>query len=245
VAKPGIRLYVAADLAADLAIEIAPDQTHYLGNVMRQSIGGQVAVFNGRDGEWQAEITALGKRGGNLRCSERLQPQKSETDLWLLFAPVKRSRIDQIVEKATELGASVLWPVPTAYTNVERVNLQRLRARTIEASEQCGRLTVPEVRDPMSLAEVLDAWPADRRLLHFDESGRGEAVMTALKPSNDGTCDAILIGPEGGFSASELDGLHKLPFVTSITLGERILRSETAVIAALACWQAQCGDWRE
>lgn len=242
--KPGPRLYVGAALDDGAEIGFAAGQRHYLENVMRQSPGDHIRLFNGRDGEWLGEVTALGKRSGMARAVERLRPQTEGHDLWLLFAPVKRARTDQIAEKATELGVSVLWPVLTQNTNVARVNLDRLRTRAIEAAEQCDRLTVPEVRQPVPLADVLVAWPDDRRLLQFDESGGGNTVVDALPTTAIVPSDALLIGPEGGFSASELDGLRNLPFVTAITMGERILRSETAVIAALACWQALCGDWR-
>lgn len=241
---PGIRLYVTAALDTAATVEITADQSHYLRNVMRQAPGDALCIFNGRDGEWLAEIGTLNKRGGTLNATQRLRDQADGPDLWLLFAPVKRVRIDQIAEKATELGVSVLWPVPTLYTNVGRINLDRLRARAIEAAEQSDRLTVPEVRDPLPLADVLDDWPAGRRLLHFDETGGGGPVSQILAEAGPTPRDALLVGPEGGFAPSELDGLRNLPFVTAITLGERILRSETAVVAALACWQALCGDWR-
>ncbi|MBT3991441.1 MAG: 16S rRNA (uracil(1498)-N(3))-methyltransferase [Rhodospirillaceae bacterium] len=231
-----IRLYVEADLQPGAELEISSGQLHYLKNVMRLGPGDSVTLFNGRDGEYVSEITAINKKSLQVRVLEQSRPQLAELDIWLLFAPIKKARIDMIAEKATELGVAKLQPVMTDFTNIERVKIDRLRANAIEAAEQCRRLTIPDIAEPQSLARVLEAWDPARRLLVMDETAGGAdsaLTMSALAPSSS---DAILIGPEGGFSSSELDLLENLPFVTKITLGGRILRAETAALVALALW---------
>tara|TARA_B100000315_G_scaffold239584_1_gene258567 strand:+ start:14946 stop:15704 length:759 start_codon:yes stop_codon:yes gene_type:complete len=240
-----IRLFVEADLQPGLDLEIKAGQLHYLRNVMRLSPGAQVALFNGRDGEFSAEIVDSSKRSMTVKLLEQNRPQMDEPDIWLIFAPIKKSRIDMIAEKATELGVAKLATVITDHTNIERVKIDRLRANAIEAAEQCHRLTVPEITGPLTLPELLDNWDASRRLLVMDETAgeKGGVSMSALRTSDGGQpCDAILIGPEGGFSPSELDLLGNLPFVTKVTLGGRILRAETAALAALALWQELVGQ---
>ena len=240
------RLFVDAPLAADARIELDADRAHYLRNVLRLEEGGTVSAFNGRDGEWRARIGELGKRGARLVAVERLREQEREPDLWLAFAPVKRARIDFLAEKATELGVSALAPVFTRHTAMARVNVGRLRANAIEAAEQTERLSVPQVMEPTTLESMLKSWPAGRLLLLADESGRGQPIAQALREldaSARAAPWAVLIGPEGGFHRDELDALHELDFVTSVGLGPRILRADTAALAALACWQALAGDW--
>lgn len=239
-----VRLFVEHDLRDGGQVALADQQTHYLKNVMRLQVGSTLLLFNGDDGEWEAEIEELDKRRTQLRVVRQTKEQAGEPDLWLLFAPLKKGPIDLVAEKATELGVSALWPVITQNTNAGRVNLDRLRANAVEAAEQCERLTVPEVFEPQSLEDVLENWDPERGLLLFDETGAGRAVFDVLSAGARPKMDAILIGPEGGFASSELDHLRKLPFVTSVTMGGRILRAETASIAALACWQVLCGDWR-
>lgn len=238
-----IRLYVEGDLKVGAEISLSANQTHYLKNVMRMEVGGKVLLFNGRDGEWSAEIKMIGKKAATLTAREQMRDQTGEPDIWLLFAPVKKAPIDIITEKATELGVACLWPVVTERTNVERVKIERLRANAIEAAEQCRRLTIPDIREPEKLTQVLAAWNPDRRLILMDETGQGHPLPDILSQGPNLGGDAILIGPEGGFSTSELDALRKLPFVTSASLGGRILRAETASLAALAIWQALAGDW--
>lgn len=240
---PKLRLFVAADLTAGASVGLDAAQAHYLGTVMRARKGDALALFNGRDGEWRAVIDGFGKGWCSVALGERLRPQTAEPDLWLVFAPIKRARIDFIAEKATELGVSALWPIFTRHTAVGRVNVERLRANAVEAAEQCERLTVPEILAPATLDEALADWPAGRALLVLDESGAGAPAADALADLPPGPA-AVLTGPEGGFAKSELDGLRALPFVTHIGLGPRILRADTAALAALACWQAWCGDWR-
>jgi len=244
---PKLRLFVADDLGAGAAIALGREQSHYLANVMRADAGDAVSLFNGRDGEWQSEITSRGKRAVGLRVIGRLREQAVEPDLWLAFAPIKRGRIDFIAAKATELGVARLIPVMTARTQMTRVNTGRLRANAVEAAEQCERLTVPEVGEPVSLPDLLSAWPADRRLFVGDETGGGQPIAEAAGDfaAGAGQPCAVLVGPEGGFAPDELDALAKLPFVAKIGLGPRVMRADTAAIAALSVIQAIAGDWRD
>lgn len=244
-----VRLHVANDLGPGLAIRLAAPQAHYLSHVLRLGRGDAVRLFNGRDGEWQGAIEAVGRGWCSVALTAQTRAQTAEPDLWLVFAPVKRARIDFIAAKATELGVSRLVPVFTRHTAVSRVNAERLGANAIEAAEQCGRLTVPEVAEPVGLEELIATWPADRRLLLCDETGAGPPVARALAAAREARPAigpwAVLTGPEGGFAPSELDLLRKLTIVTTAALGPRILRADTAAIAALACWQALLGDWRQ
>jgi 16S rRNA (uracil1498-N3)-methyltransferase len=239
---PKLRLYVEAPLAAGLEVTLGADQAHYLLHVMRLAAGAELALFNGRDGEWRATLTRAAKKAASLTVGGPLREQEVEPDLWLAFAPIKRARIDFIAEKATELGVSVLQPVFTRHTVMTRVNDDRLRAIAIEAAEQCERLTVPEVRPPCDLFALLDGWPAERRLILLDEGGGGRPVAEALDGLAPGPL-AVLVGPEGGFTKSELDALRGLSFAVPVGLGPRILRADTAALAALACVQAIRGDW--
>jgi 16S rRNA (uracil1498-N3)-methyltransferase len=240
-----VRLYTESDLATGLTVPLTAGQAHYLGNVMRMKIGDSVVLFNGRDGEWRASIAELRKKGGAASPTEQLRAQENGPDLWLLFAPVKRARIDFIAEKATELGVSAIAPVFTDNTAVSRVNEERLRTNAIEAAEQCGRLSVPDIQPAARLVQRLDDWPGDRRIMLCDETGNGAPVYDALAGHANGADPwAILCGPEGGFSPAELDRLAENSIVTRISLGPRILRADTAAIAALACWQSTVGDWR-
>lgn len=242
--RPPLRLYVADTLAPSAIIRLGSDQAHYLQHVMRRKPGDAVALFNGRDGEWSARIDSFAKAGGAARVDERLRPQVAGSDLWLVFAPVKRARLDFMVQKAVELGVSAIKPVMTRFTMVERVKETRLIANAVEAAEQCGRLDVPEVAEPQLLARLLDAWPAGRRLYFCDEAGDAQPLAAALR-ADAADPAAILIGPEGGFHPEERAGLRALPAVTAVTLGPLILRSDTAAIAALAIWQSLAGDWRQ
>jgi 16S rRNA (uracil1498-N3)-methyltransferase len=241
--KPAARLFVEADLAAGLSVGLAAPQTHYLRTVLRLAPGDAVALFNGRDGEWLARIDALGRGSGSAVVAARRREQRAEGDLWLAFAPIKRARVDFLVEKATELGASELRPVWTRRTAVERVNLERLRLVAVEAAEQSERLTVPLLHAPVALDRLAAEWPTGRRLLLLDESGASPPVAEALAGAPAGLW-AVLVGPEGGFAETELDALKKLPFVCPVGLGPRVLRADTAALAGLAVFQALRGDWR-
>jgi 16S rRNA (uracil1498-N3)-methyltransferase len=239
------RLYVEAPLAAGVAITLDAARGHYLRHVLRREEGATLLLFNGRDGEWQATIEALAKAGTRLAVERQTLPQRFGPDLWLVFAPVKRERIDLLAEKATELGCRRLRPIFTQHTVVSRVNRERLAAHALEAAEQTERLDVPEVDEARRLGEVLDGWPAARRLLVCAEFGHALPIAEALAGLPREAAYAVMTGPEGGFASSELDHLRKLPFVTPVGLGPRVLRADTAAIAALACWQALLGDGRE
>jgi 16S rRNA (uracil1498-N3)-methyltransferase len=239
------RLYVAAGLAPGIEVALEPGQTHYLRSVLRFGAGAVVAVFNTTHGEWLCRIAEIGKGATRLTVERQLrQPEpECEPDLWLLFAPIKRTPLDWLIEKATELGVAGLLPVWTARTQVERINVERLRAHAVEAAEQSERLSVPELRAPQRLDRLLAAWPSARRLIVCDETGAGEPISDAAARLPPGPV-ALLVGPEGGFDETELDALGKLSFVTRVGLGPRVLRAETAALAAVAVLQAIAGDWR-
>ena len=237
------RLHVEADLAAGAEIEANKGQAHYLLNVLRLKADGTILLFNGRDGEWRARIADAGKRSCVLVAEERTRAQTPLPDLHYLFAPLKQARLDYMVQKAVEMGAGRLSPVITEFTQVRRVNLQRMRANAIEAAEQCGILAIPEMDAPQTLADRLDGWPDDRHLIFCDEAAptaRPADALAGLKPGPA----ALLIGPEGGFTEAEREHLMARPGVTVLSLGPRILRADTAAVAALALVQSFIGDWR-
>ena len=236
-----IRLYVDQPLGQGQSVELTREQAHYLFGVMRLSVGGSVALFNGKDGEWLAEVAEAGKRGGVLSCVEQTKPLQLPPDLWLLFAPIKKARTDFIVEKATEMGAARILPVQTEFTNSDRIRQDRLQAHAVEAAEQCGGTYVPEVADLQRLARVLDTWSEGRNLMFCDEAEAGSALRLAA--NEKGQPWAILIGPEGGFSDKERARLNSLPHAHVVSLGPRILRADTAAVAALTMWQQALGDW--
>jgi 16S rRNA (uracil1498-N3)-methyltransferase len=240
------RLFVDAPLAEDATVACTPAQANYLRNVLRLEAGDAILVFNGRDGEWRAELAQAGKRGVTLVVGDRARAQENGPDLHYLFAPLKRARLDWMVEKATEMGVSRLRPVLTRRTVAERVNLERMRAHTVEAAEQCGILRIPEIDAPERLERALAAWPPagpSRPLVFCDESGEETCPFTALARIAPGPV-AVLVGPEGGFDPAERELLLSQPFVTRISLGPRILRADTAAVAALALVNAVLGDWR-
>jgi 16S rRNA (uracil1498-N3)-methyltransferase len=238
-----IRLYVESHLAEGANVAATESQAHYLLHVMRARSDDRLLLFNGRDGEWLARIEHAAKRSCTLVCERLAGPQADVPDLWLVFAPIKKTPADYVVQKATELGVRALQPVLTRRTIVTRVNLDRMRANAVEAAEQSGRLTVPEVRAPRTLERILPDWPGDRRLIFCDEAGDAQPIAEALKRERDGPF-AILCGPEGGFDPEERAMIRSHSFVVPVTLGERILRADTAALAALAIWQSTKGDWR-
>lgn len=230
------RLYVTDALSADGSVMLADDQAHYLRHVLRLDAGQAVALFNGRDGEWRGVIAEAGKKGVRLDLEAQLRPQpESAADVWLCFAPIRQGRIEMIIEKATELGASRLLPVITRRTQMQKVNTERLAAHAREAAEQCERLDVPDVAAPVTLEKLLQDWPQNRRLFLCAERSDAPSLLAAAK--DEGPC-ALLIGPEGGFAPEELDRIAALPQVVTVSLGPRILRAETAAIAALAILQS-------
>ncbi|QIR83964.1 16S rRNA (uracil(1498)-N(3))-methyltransferase [Paracoccus sp. AK26] len=236
-----IRLFIDHPLGAGQPVPLDGDQAHYLSGVMRLAPGDLIEVFNGRDGAWSACLVAASKRGGLLDVLEQVAPQRDPPDLWLLFAPIKKARTDFIVEKAAEMGAARIQPVQTDHTNSDRIRRDRLQAHAVEAAEQCGGTFVPPVADLVPMSRLLDGWDASRRILWADEAMAGPSQTLAGLPRGPW---AILIGPEGGFSEAERGRLSSLPYVSRISLGPRILRADTAAVAALALWQAALGDWR-
>ena len=237
------RLFVDADLTIDAEINCTSAQANYLRNVLRLGDGDTVLIFNGRDGEWQATLSLRGRRNCSLRPALRTRGQEAGPDIDYLFAPLKRARLDYMVQKAAEMGVRRLRPVMTRYTQVERVNQERMRANAVEAAEQCGIIHLPEVLAPERLTTVLANWPEERPLIFCDEAAGEENPLRALADVPPGPL-AVLIGPEGGFSPDERDLLNAMPCVTAISLGPRILRADTAAIAALALLNAVCGDWQ-
>jgi 16S rRNA (uracil1498-N3)-methyltransferase len=238
-----VRLYVEAALSVGARIDVNEAQTHYLVHVMRARQGDYISLFNGRDGEWVAKIVDVSKRHCALACEAQIRAQQDTPDIWLCFAPIKKTAADCLTQKATELGASVLQPVITHRTIVARVNTERMRANAIEAAEQSERLTVPDVREAASLEKLLTTWPADRLLMFCDEAGEALPITDALA-ARQTYPGAVLTGPEGGFDAAERERIRSLAFVTPVSLGPRILRADTAALAALSVWQALAGDWR-
>ncbi len=246
------RLYLPQSLGDGGTLGLDHQRAHYLRAVLRLKRGDHVAVFNAEDGEWDAEIEGLGKGWASLALTERRRPPAPEPDVQLVFAPIKRARLDFLVEKATELGAAKLQPVYTQHTDVSRVNTERLAANAREAAEQCERLSVPDVAEPVDFRALLATWPTERRILLCAESGSAPPIAEVLarhaaQPAASAVTApwAIMTGPEGGFHGSELDALRKLPFVAPVGLGPRVLRADTAALAALACWQAWLGDGRD
>jgi 16S rRNA (uracil1498-N3)-methyltransferase len=249
------RLYVAPDLNEGAEVTIEGDQAHYLTRVLRLGAGAPVRVFNGRDGEFDATIAAANKTSLRLGLTGQIRRQQPVPDLWLLFAPLKKARTDFLIEKATELGAAEIHPVITERSDAGTVRVDRLQRIAVEAAEQTERLDVPPVREAAKLAAVLASWNPERVLIYADEAGdegekpwggeagRAKPMADALKNAGKGPA-AILIGPEGGFSPAERIRLRSLPFVHPVGLGPRILRAETAAVAALTLWQAISGDWK-
>jgi 16S rRNA (uracil1498-N3)-methyltransferase len=253
------RLYVEEALASGAVIALGKKPAHYLRNVLRLKPDETVLLFNGRDGEWRATLAASGK-GAKLTVQEQARAQTPPADLHYLFAPLKHERLDYMVQKAVEMGISRLQPVITRHTQVSRVNLDRMRANAIEAAEQCGVLTVPEISAPLSFARMLAARKPDRLLVYCDEDAEvsnpvasltaARVAPNAMLPLLTGTDAkkieplAVLIGPEGGFAEEERAALLKLPNIVRLSLGPRILRADTAAVAALAVVQAVLGDWK-
>jgi 16S rRNA (uracil1498-N3)-methyltransferase len=249
MAERRVRLHVDQPLGAGQAVALSEAQASYLFSVMRLGSGASVLIFNGRDGEWRAEVVDAAKRRGVLLCREATQAQTLPPDLWLLFAPIRKERTAFVVEKAVELGVRRLVPVLTRFTNAERLRIDKERAHAVEAAEQCGATFVPEVAEPQPLDRVLAGWDAGRRIYWADESRAGASAAIGAGqgagwPGDTGGPSALLIGPEGGFSEEEKARLRGAAFVTPVGLGPRILRAETAALAALTLWQAQFGDWR-
>jgi 16S rRNA (uracil1498-N3)-methyltransferase len=236
-----IRLYVSLSLSAGKEITLEEAQAHYVQHVMRMTVGQDIALFNAEDGEWLARICGLHKKKVTLEVVSLYAAPHPSPDIWLVFAPIKAGRIDFLIEKATELGVSRLLPVKTRRCVISRVNEERLYAHAVEAAEQTGRHDVPEIAPFMPLESVLECWDADRPLLYGDESGQGmaaDALLSSLRLPL-----AVLIGPEGGFAPQEFAYFNTFPFMHPLVMGKRILRADTAALAALTLMQHYCGDW--
>jgi 16S rRNA (uracil1498-N3)-methyltransferase len=244
--EPGgrVRLFLDADLAAGVRITATRPQAHYLLHVLRARAGEGLNIFNGRDGEWRAHIADITKGNCVFVCERLTAPQRTVPDLWLAFAPVKKTPSDYVAQKATELGVRVLQPSITSRTVIRHVNIERLRVNAIEAAEQSGRVSVPEIREAIALQTLLAEWPKDRRLLFCDEAGDAMPVAEALSKEARSHSWGVLTGPEGGFDPGERAAIRRLPFVVPVTLGPRIMRADTAALAELALWQAILGDWQ-
>jgi 16S rRNA (uracil1498-N3)-methyltransferase len=236
------RLHLEQALAAGCEAGLAREQAHYLTSVLRLGPGDPVLAFNARDGEWLCHLTEVSRKAAGLRCERQVAEVKPPPDIDYCFAPLKHARLDYVVQKATELGARRLRPVITQRTIAERVNLERMRANVIEAAEQCNLVFLPEVTEPVKLAKLLQGWERGRALVHCDEAAAIADPIEALRPLRVPV--AVLVGPEGGFSEEEKRLLASLPFVTAISLGPRIMRADTAAVAALSLVQAVLGDWR-
>ena len=238
-----IRLYVEESLSTGTELCLDRGQAHYLTRVMRQVIGDWVLLFNGQDGEWLSRIINVNKNECYLAVESMTRPQTEEPQVCLVFAPIKKARLDFMVEKATELGASRLQPIVTKHTDVSRINTDRLAATVREAAEQCERLSVPTINFPSSFEEFLDGWDTIQPLMYMDETGYGKPMHATADGLAGGFIEVgLLVGPEGGFATSELDQLRNLPFSMPVTLGPRVLRAETAALTALSIWQSLHGD---
>ncbi len=242
---PPIRLFVDADLVKGANLSLNSEQSHYLGQVMRRSAGDRLEIFNGRTNSFIAELTDISRKSASVQLVELCADFKISPDLWLLFAPVKRTRLDFMAQKATELGVRHIQPVNTDYCQVSRVNKDRLSANAVEAAEQTGRLDVPSVGPFLPLHQILAEWPADRHLIFCDEalSADNQIAPLAQLQSKPIAKAGLLIGPEGGFSDTERGHIRQMSLVCSLSLGPRILRSDTAALAALSLFQAVWGDW--
>ena len=234
------RLFVRSALGEGASLELDPKQANYLGNVLRLGAGGEVLLFDGASGEWLARVAEAGKKRMTLAVERRTREPETIPDVWLAFAPVKRAQTDWLVEKATELGAALLLPVMTERTVAERVRLERLEAIAIEAAEQCGRTRLPEIEEPVTLSRFLTARDASRTLYFADEARDGTSAADGFRAGPA----VILIGPEGGFTDGERQAIRSAENSVAISLGPRILRAETAALAALASYMAVTGGWR-
>ncbi len=242
------RLYLDTALHPDMQVTLGRDQSHYLVTVLRMSAGDEVLLFNGRDGEFCAVIDDAHKKSATLNITTQTRLQDPAPELMLAFAPIKKARIDFIAEKATELGVGVLQPIITDFTQTSRVNIGRLDANAIEAAEQTGRTSLMQINDPISIIQLLEDWPPERHIIFCDEDCAGSpefAMADRLRSGKDlGQNVAIFIGPEGGFSPRERDLISDHPSAISVSLGTNILRADTAMLAALAIWQATVGEWK-
>jgi len=244
IKKPRLRLFVPQGFAAGAVCELSTGQAHYVAHVMRAQMGEALCVFNGSDGEWLAEIAQVSKKSVTIVLNVCLRMQRASPDVWLAFAPIK-NKMDFMVEKAVELGASRLLAVYTRHAMVKSLNHEKLAIYAVEAAQQCERMDVPKIDEFRDVAALLAAWPVDRALLYADESGAGKDLKTLLPSLSAGGKYGVLIGPEGGFAREEREMLRAHAGVLAYGLGPRVLRADTAMVASLACVQAWLGDWQE
>ena len=238
------RIRLMTDMPLTTGVQYTADeaQTHYLKNVMRLSCGDEVFLFDGRNGEFQSTIIQISKKNLILEVHQKVFTFEKSPDVWLLFAPLKKENTDIVIQKAVELGVSKIVPVQTQYCTNTNIKKERIKAQIIEAVEQCRRQDMPEICDLQNINQLLENWDQKRKLVYLNETGEGLTFYQAFQDMPEPI--AFFIGPEGGFSATELAILKSLPYTLSVTLGRRILRAETAAVSALACWQAFCGDWK-
>ena len=241
--KNRIRLFASQNLEEGLIYVPSEAQNHYLKNVMRLKTGDEVYLFDGINGEFRSTVIEEGKKSLTLKIQAKVLNFEKSPDIWLLFAPLKKENTDIVLQKAVELGASKIIPVQTEYTLKTTLKPERIHTQIIEAAEQSRRQDIPQASDLIPFGDLLHQWPSNRKLIYLDETGSGDSFENAAKHLKEPA--ALFVGPEGGFSKKELEILKKLPYTCAITLGKRILRAETACIAALSCWQAFCGDWRK
>lgn len=240
--KNRIRLFANVPLKKGESYICTPPQVHYLQNVMRQNVGDTVFLFDGINGEFEGAIVQIAKKSVTIDVQKKVFDFEASPDVWLLFTPLKKENTDIVVQKAVELGVSKLLPVQTEYTAVSKIKIERLQNQIIEAAEQSRRQDLPKIEPLTDLQNVLLKWEKNRKLIYLDETGAGSSFVAQSQFMNEPA--AFLIGPEGGFSKKELEILKNMSYTVGISLGNRILRSETAAIAALACWQALKGDWK-
>lgn len=240
---PKIRLFVETNLKDNSLLSLNESQSHYLQNVMKQNIGDVIRCFDNANGEYDCEIVACGKKRCEIKTLNKTKDYYQCPDIWLLFAPVKKEQTDFIIQKATELGTKKIVPTITERTISDKVKKERFTLQAIEACEQCRRVDIPEVSDAVQLDKLLANWDKSRTLYFMDETGNGENITSVFSSASAPL--AILVGPEGGFSEKELEKLRNLPYTKAVVMGKRILRAETAVVAALSCWQALSGDWSD
>ena len=236
-----VRMYFPVSLSENAQLCTDEKQSNYLANVLRMKIGDKINVFDGKTGEYESEIVEIAKKKCILSVVKKIKEIKLSSDVWLLFSPLKKDCTDMVIQKATELGVSKILPIITQRTNSEKVRIERFKAQSIEAAEQCRRTDIPEICKPQKLGDVLQNWPNDRTLFFLNENGSGKNILQKMQEFSDKA--AILIGPEGGFTEDEMKKVLENQKVCDIFLGDRILRAETAAIAALSCWQAINGDW--
>jgi len=236
------RLYLEDDLAAGARFELSRDQAHYLTNVLRLEVTDELRVFNSRNGEWLARVSDMTRKKTVIYVAEQLRKPEACPDIWLCFAPVRKHRNAFILEKATELGVGAFHPVITARTQYAKIRLDKMRSQIIEAAEQTERLDLPDLKEPVDLANLVHNWPSDRTLIFADEGGDAEPALGRLKKIKGPA--AILIGPEGGFTDVERALLRDQTFIEPVSLGPRILRADTAALSLLTLWQAVTGDWK-